>query len=291
MTGKNIIWLASYPKSGNTWFRAFLSALRNGGKVDINNIATSGIFSSKTTFETVCDTDADELTRREAQTQNREVYRYLSGQHPEKIFIKVHDAFICDDDGIPLIPEDATHCAVYFVRNPLDVAISFANHNNRSVDHAIHKYLNNPECTLAKRPVDSQFPQPLLSWSGHVESWLRRPQFPVHMVRYEDMLADTFTVFSELVRKMGLTHTDDEIRAAIAASSFDALRRQEAEKGFREKNPESPRFFNTGTAGRWKKVLTQEQADSIKEHHGVIMQDVGYTIHKNTGSAGAGKKD
>lgn len=277
MSGKkNIVWLASYPKSGNTWFRAFLTALQNGGEVDINKMATSGIFSSKETFESVCDMDADELTGREIQAYNRQVYRHLSDHSEEKKFIKIHDAFTCDDDGVPLIPEDVTHCAVYFVRNPLDVAVSFANHNNQPVVKTIDKYINNPEGTLSAAPAVNQFPQPLLSWSGHVESWLRQPQFPVYMLRYEDMLADTFNVFKDVIQKTGLHYTDEEIQAAITASSFEALRRQEEEKGFREKMPKSPRFFNAGITGNWKQVLTKEQVDNIRQYHEGMMKKLGY---------------
>ncbi len=277
MSGKkNIVWLASYPKSGNTWFRAFLTALQNGGEVDINKMGTSGIFSSKEIFESVCDMDADELTAGEIQRLKRSVYRYRSEQHEKKMFVKIHDAFACDDAGIPLIPEDVTHCAVYFVRNPLDVAVSFANHNNQPVAKTIDKYINNPHGTLSNAPAANQFPQPLLDWSCHVESWLRRPQFPVYMLRYEDMLADTFNVFKDVIRKIGLYHTDEEIQAAITASSFDALRRQEDEKGFREKMPKSPRFFNAGITGSWKQVLAPEQADVIRKYHEIMMKERGY---------------
>jgi len=276
MIKKNIIWLASYPKSGNTWFRAFLTALQNGGEVDINELKISRIFSGKELAEWVCDTDSDEWTREETEARQRTAFRYLSDQSREKMFVKIHDAYTYNASGEPRIPGDATHCAIYFVRNPLDVAVSLANHNHKPVEWVVDQHLNNPASAFSVKPFFKQFYQPLLDWSGHAESWMRVSCFPVHVLRYEDMLADTFRVFKEVISKVGLTYTDSEIQAAINASSFDTLRRQEEEKGFKEKMPESPRFFNAGIAGGWKQVLSAELADVIKKSHQGMMRQLGY---------------
>src|ERR1700742_3075872 len=99
---KKIVWLASYPKSGNTWFRTFLTALLNDGDLDINHIKTDGIFSSKETFENATDLDPAYLYDSEAKDLQTEVYRYLEQfSQKENMFVKIHDAYNYKDDGEP----------------------------------------------------------------------------------------------------------------------------------------------------------------------------------------------
>ncbi len=98
---KNIVWLASYPKSGNTWFRIFLSNLRSekAAPIDINEIRTDGIFSSKIIFEKATGIDAAHLSPAEVDILRPEVHRHYSSELSIWLFIKAHDANILLLDG------------------------------------------------------------------------------------------------------------------------------------------------------------------------------------------------
>ena len=259
-----IVWLASFPKSGNTWFRAFLTALLHNGKIEINSMVTDGIFSDRYLFDEISELDSRDLSDKEVKLMIADVYRYLAGYKEMQHIIKVHDAFETDDDGRNIIPEDATCCALYFLRNPLDIAGSLANHSNCSIGDAVNM-LNDPSFCLAKQPGNhnrnSQFRQNIYDWSSHVKSWTLKPSFPVKVIRYEDMLTNTFEIFSQAVAFMGWEATPEQIRNAIEASAFERLSSQEAEKGFFEKNRKSKVFFRTGKMGNWKQELTQQQID------------------------------
>jgi hypothetical protein len=274
-----IIWLASYPKSGNTWFRAFVSALMGSGEVKLDNLKADGIFSSRQLFENITDISSYDLYDDEVKLMLPAVYRELAVTRHSTALIKVHDAFTRNVAGEYIIPQDVTHCAVYFVRNPLDIIASFANHNNLTMDQTI-KTVNNNEAYLATQKanlnINVQTAQLLLNWSNHVISWTTLPNFPVYVLRYEDMLTDTFNVFKNVLNKIGWHYPEEKIKKAIAASSFKELSEQEKSTGFFEKNIKSKAFFRSGQAGNWVNELTPEQIAKVTEQHAEVMKLYNY---------------
>jgi hypothetical protein len=275
-----IIWLASYPKSGNTWFRVFLTALLNDGDLDINEIKLSGIFSSKPIVENFTDLDPAYLYDSEAKVLQTEVFTYMEQFYQKKdLFVKIHDAYTYTNNSHPLVPSVCTRCALYFIRNPLDVVGSFANHIGGTIDDAI-RLMNKPHGALSAQPdnfnINNQFKQLMLSWSGHVESWTGNIPFPVMVLRYEDMITDTLTTFSKALTFMGIQAENKQIEAAIAACSFEQLQKKEQEEGFHEKSISSPVFFRKGQAGNWKSELNAIQVNSIISNHEKVMTRYGY---------------
>lgn len=276
---QNITWLASYPKSGNTWFRSFFSALRDEGKVNINHLKTDGNFSNKAILENILELDADILTEEQAISFRRILYTYLSENTKNRLLVKIHDAFSFSPfDLLPLVPEKVTHSSIYIVRNPLDVAISFANHYNTSIEGTILEYINMPNSKIIKNNEFShpQFPYMLGTWNNHVESWLTLPTFPVHVVRYEDLKSDPFTTFKNALKAVSYPATDSEILQAIEATQFEKLKEQEEQFGFKEKSIFARSFFTTGLSGNWKKVLSKEQITTIKRINEPMMRQFGY---------------
>jgi hypothetical protein len=283
---KKIVWLASYPKSGNTWFRAFLTALLGDGTLDINMMKTDGIFSSRRIFDDATDMDSTYLYDDEVKQMLPEVFTEVVSQYTRpRLFVKIHDAYSKNIDGTPIIPAEPTLCALYFIRNPLDVAGSFANHNAGSIDESID-IMNKPRGMLAKQKrlrgemnTNYQFAQLMYSWSGHAESWTNTEvPFPVLVLRYEDMLHDTLKTFSKAVTFMGLEKTAQEIEKAIHESRFEKLKEQEEKRGFMEKNRKSESFFRSGKAGGWKNELTPQQIRSIVDNHRTVMEKYCYEI-------------
>ena len=178
--------------------------------------------------------------------------------------------------GRPLVSSSATIGALYFIRNRLDVAVSYAHHNATDVDSAI-AMMGNPDHALCSKPgrLHNQLRQRMLSWSGHVLSWVDSP-LRVHVLRYEDMLAQALETFSGAARFAELDYDTDAIREAIEASSFDKLKSQEDEHGFQEKNPRAGSFFRKGAAGSWRETLTDAQRDRIIDDHESVMRRFGY---------------
>ena len=115
--------------------------------------------------------------------------------------MKVHDARTPNDKNIPLFPKEATAGAIYIIRNPLDVVVSFADHSGLDYDTAISRMAQESFAFCAKsRRLHDQLQQKLLSWSSHVNSWTERVPFPVCVIRYEDMKRRPDVTFSKAVQ-------------------------------------------------------------------------------------------
>ncbi len=284
-----IVWLASYPKSGNTWFRAFLTALLNPGSsdIDINNLHQTTIASSRQLFDEMTGVSSADLSPEEIDRLRPLVYRQNALESEEILYHKVHDAWTLLPNGEPLFTNDVTKAVLYFIRNPLDVAVSFANHLNAGMDKTI-AIMNNPGYAFCHRTdrLYNQLQQRLLTWSDHVKSWVDVSGLPLLVIRYEDMKSDPLETFSRAVTFIGLNHCPAEIEAALDRASFARLKQQEEEKGFSEKSAASPGFFRKGIVGDWKNVLSKEQVKRIVEEHGDMMKRFGYLTDSNKPRSG-----
>ena len=274
----NIVWLASFPKSGNTWFRCFLSALIEGA-VDINLLHTDGIFSSRRLFDTTFDIDGRLLGEHEVKNRMPKVIRYYAEQTEKLLFCKIHDAYSYNQKGQPIIPANVSHKVVYLIRNPLDVVSSYANHSHCTNDKAI-AMMNKSNGYLARQKnglnINNQLPQLMYSWSGHVKSWLQQDKIEVVTVRYEDMKSQPQATFSKVIAELGLVATEDQITKAIEMTQFKKLKKAEEAEGFKEKNVKSASFFRSGQVGGYKEELTAQQINLICEVHDPTMKDYSY---------------
>ena len=285
------IWLASYPKSGNTWFRILVANLwsKRDAPVDINMIdSTDSIASGRNPFDQQMLIDSALLTSEEIDRLRPTAYAYAAAggtlADPDDPcfpvrFVKTHDAYTLTDRGEPIMAgARGAAGAILFIRDPRDVATSFANHMHCSVDVAIERMGDRDFCfASAADRLDRQFRQRLLGWSGFAQSWLDQHDIPVHLVRYEDMLADTAAVARAALRFAGVESDSARLERAIAFASIDELQRQEAESGFREAPRKIPSFFRRGIAGGWRDDLTHDQIARIERDHGVMMERLGYS--------------
>jgi hypothetical protein len=274
-----IVWLASYPKSGNTWLRTVLANFQANAETatDINNLG-NGISSDRRAADDALGVECSDLTAEELDLYRPAVYRSIAKRSDKPLFIKIHDAYTLNSRAEPLVPADVTAAAVYLVRNPLDVAVSFARHSNKTLDETIDR-MSRETMSLADHPdrLNFQLPQRLLSWSQHVMSWLDQRAIRLRIMRYEDMHARPFEEFTETFRFLGIEGGDvTRVRRAVMFSAFDALRQQEMERGFKEKPGSAISFFRSGRVGEWRDILTKDQVERVIQDHGTVMRRLGY---------------
>jgi len=277
MTAK-IVWLASYPKSGNTWFRAFLSTIRQETitSPDINDLYSTPIASSRGIFEAHAGLESSDLTLDETDRLRPDVYRHLADTLEETMFMKVHDAYTKTAAGEWMFPPEVTRAVIYLVRNPLDVAVSFANHNSQGINLAVENLCNKEFCLCRGiKNLPNQLRQIHLTWSGHVASWLESPN-SVCVLRYEDMKLNPFATFKRAVQFLELDKSDEEVQAAIETCSFDKLQNQEKKNSFNEKPQKCQSFFRKGIVGDWRAHLTEKQVDRIIKSHYEMMKRLNY---------------
>jgi len=276
---RNIVWLASYPKSGNTWFRIFLSNLFSDSPqaVHINDLTETTISSNRSVIDSYLGIHSSELTAEEIDKLRPQVFRRFSDEKEGTTYIKTHEAWTLNSKGHPIFPEEITKGVIYIIRNPLDIAISFSYHNNETIDNTIS--ILNDDCSKLCEEKDKlyiQTQQLLRSWSNHVSSWIYDSKLPVHIIRYEDLLDDPFSSFKSAVNYLNLQYEDEEIRNAIMNSSFDTLKTMETKDGFKERGMHSEAFFRKGKSNDWESGLSLTQTREVVLHHKKIMKQFAY---------------
>lgn len=281
MSGRNkITWLASYPKSGNTWVRLLLGnllALEDDQEGDRNFLRTPGISSSRSGFETLVGLNSYDLTDDEVDRLRPASYRLMAQRAQQKMFVKAHDAYHVLPHGEPLFPAECSQGAIYIVRDPLDVAVSFAHHRGDVDFEKTVACMNHPKYAMSGGNRQ-QLRQRMLDWSGHYYSWTRQTAIPVLLVRYEDLRSDTARELRRIAEFAGLTESDFAVPVATAveASRFERLQQLEADRGFAERPLQSQRFFRSGQSGEgWEKLGENLQSQLI-ERHGDAMRELGY---------------
>ncbi|MEZ5830783.1 MAG: sulfotransferase domain-containing protein [Dongiaceae bacterium] len=270
-----IIWIASYPKSGNTWMRAFLhNLLRNPNEsYDINQITdftTSD--SSINWYQAQSKKPWPDWRPLDVARMRRGAQLAICAWRPDDTFVKTHNASVVHL-GYPMIYQDLTAGAIYIVRNPLDVIVSLSHHYGTDIDTTIN-ILADP--SIGTKTNDKIIYEVHKSWSVHVDSWTSQPRPGLAVLRYEDMLKNPIKAFGGLTQFLGLNPPRARLERAIEQSSFKALREQEDKKGFKEKSPHAEKFFRTGRAGQWRDLFTQSQIDRVIEQHKEQMQRFGY---------------
>jgi Sulfotransferase domain len=273
------IWIASFPKSGNTWIRVFLHNLTHQLHGDESHCQDINFLHELTErepvigrFERALGKPAAEATPAQIAAARCAVQADLVRGQDGPVFIKTHNA-VAMVEGAPTINFDITRAAVYVLRNPLDIAVSYAHFSGTGLDAAIAQ-MNDGGAYLGSG--ERRVYEFLGSWSFHVASWLSIPHRPVLILRYEDMLSDPARSFGRLAAFLRLRPSPERLRRAIEMSSFEELAAQERRAGFVERPETAERFFRAGQAGQWREALSADQVKSIIAAHAPMMMRFGY---------------
>lgn len=274
-----LLLVASYPKSGNTWTRVLLEHLIGGGQdVSINDL--SGAFHGRgrrTVFDAYWPASSSDLTFEEIEDALPEVFRALAAESKGKLIVKIHECSHRNRRGEWLFPPEYVQAAICLVRHPFDVAVSYANHMGRSIDATIDVMSHGADPAL-RQPTEMALPLPhwVGSWSDNVESWIDRSPYPSVLARYEDLHAATELQVARLAAAVGIPANDELIGKIVGATKFERLQHEEKEKGFRERPETSATFFRAGRPKSWEGTLDDKARARIVRDHGAMMQRLGY---------------
>ncbi len=279
-------YLASYPKSGNTWCRVFiiellrLAADSEPQELNLNrDIETGAIASSRHWLDdqlgvNSCDLSFAELDPLRGRA-GESAWLFAEGER----FHKVHDAFKSPDSrGRPVVSTAGCRGVIYILRHPEDVVVSLSHFFSWPVERCLD-YLLDPTAALVpgERHGGRQVRQHMGRWDQHVRSWADQSELPILVIRYEDMLSKGAETFMGLATFLGLPTERDLVEQALENTSIDKLKKLEEQVGgFAEKPEGCERFFRSGRTGEGAEQLSIDQRKRLAKGLAEVMQRFDY---------------
>ncbi len=262
-----IFWIASYPKSGNTWLRSLLSSyyFSKDGFFDQKLLEHIGQFPEKKYFigfdydsSIITDTSKFWISAQKRINQDNKLS-----------FFKTHNV-LGSINGNKFTDLKNTIGCIYIIRDPRNVITSLKNHYEIKDEEALKFMINEKKFIYDYRSKndygDFQF---ISSWEKNYKSWYNQSKFPVKLIKYENLYNNTFNVFKDLIEFIERTTNSkndfDKKKAqnAIQSCSFEKLKKIEKKDGFSESilsksGSKKIPFFHLGPANNWKKILSKE---------------------------------
>ena len=277
-----IIWLASYPKSGNTWIRIFLnSMLYSENKIDVDiNSNSIDQFPLRSHFEDLTDNtnDINEFAKNCINAQDK-----INLDNKVKIF-KTHNAYWKQNStNFSFTNKENTLGIIYIVRDPRNVITSVLNYFNKKDYNDALNFLKDEKKILGGSNEDFGIPTIISSWSNHYNSWKKLDKNYL-LIKYENLLNKPeieFKKITDYLETVGkFKFKNNEISLAIENTKFNKLSSQEDQWGYNGNSPTNKKlnkkFFNLGPDNKWQKILNQEIKNKIEDIFGKEMKELGY---------------
>jgi len=288
---KKIFWVASYPRSGNTWVRAILSSLffTKDGKFNLNLLNQIVNFDNPDKYEFVRFLNLNDFYRLHELVV---ISKYWTeAQKRLKIggnftFFKTHSGNVVLNK-FKYTNTNNVLGLIYLVRDPRDVVVSYSKHLNQSIDETIKSIISKVCVTQSGLPRNNPYPILLSSWDIHYKTW-KMLDVPKLVIKYETLLKETRGTLNHIVsfftQNYGFKFTDIETRIdnILETTSFNKLQENEKKQGFNEapyfysKKKIVEYFFRKGVVGQWEKELTGHQLKIIEDAFKPTMKELGY---------------
>ena len=276
-----IVWLASYPKSGNTYLRSFLSTyfFSKDDSYSFDLLKNIGQYPKTSVFSRLGINIKD---RHEVAKSHLKVQKKINDSKTLK-FLKTHSSFV-KMDGYSFTDLDNTLGVIYVVRDPRDVIISFSNHNDQPINKTLEMINDN---FILDADDENRVPVYMGSWSFHYNSW--KPFKRVNkyiLVKYEDLIKNKEKTFKEILyflknlANVNFKIEDKKIKKIIQEIEFEKLKKLEEKIGFPEskktKQGKKIAFFRKGSSQQWRNNLDLKTRKSIETSCEKEMKELGY---------------
>ena len=281
-----IIWLASYPKSGNTYVRAFLSAyyFSENGQFDFSQILNIEQFPHEKYFKQKVKGIS------EASKQWIPIQREINKNKKIKFF-KTHSC-LGNYQGNQFTSPETTLGAVYIVRDPRNVLTSLKNHYSFDDDKALKMITDKTRSLMSNNGTHASLTH-ISSWAENYLSWFRNNQFRRLFVKYEDLITNRYETFRDIIvftntlmnRVEGVDKS--KLQKAIETTNFNVLKKKEMSETFDESDnsfkswrkfhsENKNLFFNLGPENNWEKILKTKISNEIEISFEKEMKELEY---------------
>tara|TARA_Y100000590_G_scaffold381670_1_gene450994 strand:- start:1038 stop:1886 length:849 start_codon:yes stop_codon:yes gene_type:complete len=280
-----IIWLASYPKSGNTWVRSFLNSLffEENGIANLNiNI---GQYPLKTHFKNFI-TDFSDIKK---IGNYWKISQNIINSDKKNKFLKTHH-ILCNINGNNFTTPENTLGVIYIVRDPRNVVTSIMNHYlKKNYSEAMNFLFDPNHCidvenrsheNLSKDQIMYTF---ISSWNNHYNSWKSFPK-NYYLIKYENLIKKPEIEFLKLSNYLSdllkIKFNKNKITQSITSNSFENLKKLEERFGFKEAIEDVEKgkikFFNLGPKNKWQDLLDSKTRDLIEKKFYSEMKELNY---------------
>jgi hypothetical protein len=276
-----IIWISSYPKSGNTYLRSFISSyfFSKKGKFDFDLLLNILQFPSIKFSKKKISSEAEAC---QSWIYNQQ--QFFSGDKLH--FIKTHSS-LNQYRGYNFTNKNLSLGAIYIVRDPRNLITSMTNHYSLSYEQAYLKIINEKQ-TLLEKSTDGDYSNFtfLGSWSDHYKSWKNTNEFKTLFIKYEELENNRLETFKKIINFINSLKQDKssinekKLINSINSTNFSNLRNKEENEGFEESvysnSGEKKRFFNLGFNNRWQKILPKNILYKLNKNLQNDLNDLGY---------------
>ena len=289
---KHIFWISSYPKSGNTLVRSIVTSLffSKDGRFNLEQLKHTTQFEKRDRLNLIKKINKEDFANLDQLKILSKYWLTLQKKENMKIsqgfgFIKSHSSYVAISNNW-FTNSSNTAGYIYIIRDPRDVAISWAKHANLTYDNSIDFMIDFNSC-IEWAQTNSELPEHvkprcfLSSWDEHVSSWTNNDLLvPKLILKYEDLVYKKKDVFNDIVNffeknfhiKFNLTKI--KTNNIIETTGFQELKSQERKFGFTE--AQSSNFFRSGEKNQWKNVLNNEQINKLENKFRDFMNKFGY---------------
>ena len=270
------IFLASYPKSGNTWLRSIIGNLYNFDKeFSLNDLKSIPLLSIKkhfSEFENKVYVNNNELHFDWISQNIIKCQNILNNKENHLNIFKTHSARHKNFTN-----ETVNAGFIYIVRDPRDIIVSLKNFSGKEIDKTIDEFLFSKSLMITTNGA-----QELLStWELNVQSWLNYTSVPRLIIKYEDLKLNPKEIILNIKEFLNKIHSfhinlnDKDIDKIVENTNFNNLKKLEDKNGFDEATKHS-KFFRSGTSNQWKDVLTNTQINLIEKNLKSMMRYFNY---------------
>ena len=270
------IFLASYPKSGNTWMRAIISNLYNFDKeFNLKTLKSIPLLSIKKNFdefENKIYSDNNVLDFDWVSENIIDCQKILNKKSNHLNIFKTHSV-----RHKKFTNENVNAGFIYIIRDPRDVVISFKNFSGKSLDKIINELLFEKKNIINTNGAHELFS----TWELNVLSWLNYKTVPRLIIRYEDLKLNIKEVVIKVIEFLNKTHriklnlSDTDIDQIIENTNFNNLKKIENKYVFDESSEHS-RFFRSGKSNQWKDILSKTKLGLIENNLETLMKHFNY---------------
>ena len=278
-----IIWIASYPKSGNTWLRYFLGNYYFNNKDNFQPEIIKNIKKFHLDKELIKSKFHNQDFIKNPYNVSKywiESQKKLEIKKGNVVFLKTHNALINIENN-EFTNSDLTLAIIYIIRDPRDVVVSYSKYRHldydKTIEHMIGSKVNIPFVRDAKDASNIEITG---SWAFHYNSWKDGISvIPRIIIKYEDLLSNSENIFTNIIKFlsniMKFEVNYKKIKSSNNLSKFTKLKNFEEKNNFFENNS-SENFFRIGKSGNWKKELNKDQIKKIEDSFKIEMINLGY---------------